>query len=48
MLCLVKQRSLRREDTVEAAWAVVDPVLKNIPKAFPYKRGSWGRKRQMC
>ena len=33
-----------REDAVEAAWAVVDPVLKNHPKAFPYQRGSWGPK----
>lgn len=33
-----------REDTVEAAWAVVDPVLKNHPKVRMYKRGSWGPK----
>ncbi len=33
-----------REDAVEAAWAVVDPVLTNHPKARPYKRGSWGPK----
>jgi glucose-6-phosphate 1-dehydrogenase len=33
-----------REDAVEAAWAVVDPVLKNHPKAYPYPRGSWGPK----
>ena len=33
-----------REDAVEAAWAVVDPVLKNHPKAYPYQRGSWGPK----
>ena len=33
-----------REDAVEAAWAVVDPVLENHPKALPYKRGSWGPK----
>ena len=33
-----------REDAVEAAWAVVDPVLENHPKAFPYQRGSWGPK----
>ena len=31
-----------REDAVEAAWAVVDPVLKKHPRALPYKRGSWG------
>jgi glucose-6-phosphate 1-dehydrogenase len=33
-----------REDAVEAAWAVVDPVLKRHSKALPYKRGSWGPK----
>ena len=33
-----------REDAVEAAWAVVDPVLKNHPKAYPYPRGIWGPK----
>jgi glucose-6-phosphate 1-dehydrogenase len=31
-----------REDAVEAAWVVVDPVLKNHHPARPYKRGSWG------
>jgi len=31
-----------REDAVEAAWAVVDPVLKVHPRAYPYKRGGWG------
>ena len=33
-----------REDAVEAAWAVVDPVLKHHPKVRPYKRGTWGPK----
>ncbi|HUZ03907.1 MAG TPA: glucose-6-phosphate dehydrogenase [Acidobacteriaceae bacterium] len=33
-----------REDAVEAAWAVVNPVLKHHPHARPYKRGSWGPK----
>jgi len=33
-----------RQDAVEAAWAVVDPVLKNEPRALLYKRGSWGPK----
>jgi glucose-6-phosphate 1-dehydrogenase len=33
-----------REDAVEAAWAVVDPVLKNHNRARPYKRHSWGPK----
>ncbi|MHB8404423.1 MAG: glucose-6-phosphate dehydrogenase [Gammaproteobacteria bacterium] len=33
-----------REDAVEAAWAAVDPVLKNHHRVHPYKRGSWGPK----
>jgi glucose-6-phosphate 1-dehydrogenase len=33
-----------REDAVEAAWAVVDPVLKNHHRIRPYKRRSWGPK----
>jgi glucose-6-phosphate 1-dehydrogenase len=34
-----------REDAVEAAWAVVDPVLKTHQRARPYKRLSWGPKK---
>src|SRR5487761_2209096 len=33
-----------REDSVEAAWAVVDPVLTRHRPAIPYKPGSWGPK----
>jgi glucose-6-phosphate 1-dehydrogenase len=33
-----------REDAVEAAWAVVDPVLKTHGRARPYRHGSWGPK----
>ncbi len=33
-----------REDSVEAAWAVVDPVIKTHHRAHPYKPGSWGPK----
>jgi glucose-6-phosphate 1-dehydrogenase len=33
-----------REDAVEAAWAVVDPVLRTHHRARPYERGSWGPK----
>jgi glucose-6-phosphate 1-dehydrogenase len=33
-----------REDAVEAAWTVVDPVLKKHNRAHPYKPGSWGPK----
>jgi glucose-6-phosphate 1-dehydrogenase len=33
-----------REDAVEAAWKVVDRVLKVHHPARPYKRGTWGPK----
>jgi len=33
-----------REDSVEAAWAAVDPILKNHPRSRPYKPRSWGPK----
>ncbi|WP_348264838.1 glucose-6-phosphate dehydrogenase [Telmatobacter sp. DSM 110680] len=33
-----------REDAVEAAWEVVDKVLKHHPRVRPYKRGTWGPK----
>jgi len=33
-----------REDASEAAWAVVDPVLKEHPRSLPYEQGSWGPK----
>jgi glucose-6-phosphate 1-dehydrogenase len=33
-----------REDAVEAAWVVVDPVLGSSGPVHPYKRGSWGPK----
>ena len=33
-----------REDAVEAAWAVVEPVLKSHHRVRPYKRRSWGPK----
>ena len=33
-----------REDAVEAAWAAVEPVLKNHPKVKLYKPGTWGPK----
>lgn len=32
------------EKAIEAAWAAVEPVLQNHPKALPYARGSWGPK----
>jgi glucose-6-phosphate 1-dehydrogenase len=33
-----------REDAVEAAWAVVEPVLQTHPRARSYPHGSWGPK----
>jgi glucose-6-phosphate 1-dehydrogenase len=33
-----------REDAIEAAWAVVDPVLDNPRAVYPYQPGSWGPK----
>lgn len=33
-----------REDASEAAWAVIEPVLKEHPRALPYRKGSWGPK----
>jgi glucose-6-phosphate 1-dehydrogenase len=33
-----------REDAVEAAWGVVDPVLKKHHRCRPYKQHSWGPK----
>jgi glucose-6-phosphate 1-dehydrogenase len=31
-----------RQDTVEAAWRVVQPVLDDVVPVRPYQRGSWG------
>jgi glucose-6-phosphate 1-dehydrogenase len=33
-----------RQDTVEAAWGIVDPVLGDVVPVHPYARGSWGPK----
>jgi len=33
-----------RQDTVEAAWQIVDPVLGDAVPVHPYGRGSWGPK----
>jgi glucose-6-phosphate 1-dehydrogenase len=33
-----------REDAVEAAWAIVNPVLTTHGRAHPYKPGTWGPK----
>jgi glucose-6-phosphate 1-dehydrogenase len=31
-----------REDSVEACWRIVQPLLDSPPKALPYAQGSWG------
>ncbi len=31
-----------RQDAVEAAWAVVEPILENHPPVLPYRCRSWG------
>src|SRR5258706_16388774 len=31
-----------RQDVVEAAWAIVDPVLHSADPPIPYESGSWG------
>jgi glucose-6-phosphate 1-dehydrogenase len=31
-----------RQDVVEAAWAVVDPLIKNPGRMFEYEPGTWG------
>ena len=33
-----------RQDTVEAAWRVIDAVLGDAVPVHPYPRGSWGPK----
>ena len=32
------------QDTVEAAWRIVDPVLGDVVPVHPYAKGSWGPK----
>jgi len=36
------QSLFTREDAVEAAWAVVDPILKHHASVQRYRRGTWG------
>ena len=31
-----------RQDVVEAAWAIVDPLISDPGPAFVYEPGSWG------
>jgi glucose-6-phosphate 1-dehydrogenase len=40
---LAGDRSLfARQDTVEAAWGIVDPVVGDVVPVHPYGKGSWG------
>jgi glucose-6-phosphate 1-dehydrogenase len=36
------QELFAREDAVEAAWRVVDPVLGNVTPVYEYEPGTWG------
>jgi glucose-6-phosphate 1-dehydrogenase len=36
------QRLFAREDAVEAAWRVVDPILDNATPVYQYDPGTWG------
>jgi len=38
------QALFAREDTVEAAWRIVDPILDLPQPPIPYRRGTWGPK----
>jgi len=31
-----------RQDAVEAAWAIVNPILGDVVPAHPYEKGTWG------
>jgi glucose-6-phosphate 1-dehydrogenase len=31
-----------REDSVEAAWRFVDPILRNVPPVHKYEPNTWG------
>ena len=36
------ERDFARQDAVDAAWRVVDPVLGDAAPVVPYARGAWG------
>jgi glucose-6-phosphate 1-dehydrogenase len=31
-----------RQDAVEAAWSIVEPLLEHLPPVHEYEPGSWG------
>jgi glucose-6-phosphate 1-dehydrogenase len=41
---LGRQSLFAAQDTVEAAWRVVEPVLGDVVPVVPYAKGSWGPK----
>ena len=36
------QHLFAREDSVEAAWSVVDPILGNVTPVYEYEPNTWG------
>jgi glucose-6-phosphate 1-dehydrogenase len=36
------QRLFAREDAIEAAWRVVDPILDNVTPVYTYEQNTWG------
>jgi glucose-6-phosphate 1-dehydrogenase len=36
------QTLFAREDAVEVAWSIVDPILRGQPKVLPYEPNTWG------
>ena len=36
------QRLFAREDSIEAAWRIVDPILGDVTPVYQYDRGTWG------
>ncbi len=36
------QTLFARQDAVEAAWSIVEPVLGNATPVYPYQQGTWG------
>ena len=42
MLCAVIPSLFTRDDSVEAAWRVIDPALQDVTPVSEYEPGSWG------
>src|SRR5439155_21093635 len=41
-VCYPCSRSIHRQDAVEAAWRVIDPVLGNVTPLHEYEPHTWG------